>query len=280
MNILIPILTLSVLGFLFGLGLAFASKKFCVKSDPKLQEIFKHIPGANCGACGMPGCMGFAEGLIRGKCSIEQCTVMQEKQREKIAEILGIKTEKRVKRVATLHCNGGKKVKDKFIYNGLKDCIAANMIMQGQKECLWGCLGFGSCVNACPFEAIIMTEEGLPRVLEEKCRSCGRCVQICPKNLFTLVPEDKKVYVACSSHDSGKDTRAFCSVGCIACHRCEKACKYDAIHVIDAFDKSSASTLSGVERVDNLAVIDYNKCTSCGECVKVCPTKTIRIKDG
>ena len=262
MKILIPILTLGGLGLLFGLGLAFAAKKFCVITDPKLEKILKHIPGANCGACGMAGCMGFAEGLIKGKCSIEQCTVMQQGQREKIAEVLGVKTAKKVKAVATLYCNGGKKVKDRFIYNGLQDCIAANMIMQGQKACSWGCLGLASCVKACPFGAIVMTAEGLPRVLEDRCRSCGKCVEVCPKNLFTLIPEDKKVYVACSSPDSGKDTRALCSVGCIACRRCEKVCKYDAIHV-----------------VDNLAIIDYNKCTSCGECVEVCPMKTIRIKN-
>ena len=263
MNILIPILTLGSLGLLFGLGLAIASKKFCVVTDPQLEEILKHIPGANCGACGMPGCIGFAEGLMKGSCTIRQCAVMGQEQRERVAEILGVKVEKKVKTVATLHCNGGKIVKDRFIYNGLEDCTAANLVMAGQKQCVWGCLGFGTCVKACPFNAIVMTDKGLPAVLEDRCRSCGKCVEACPKKLFKLIPEDKKVYVACSSHDLGKDTRSFCSVGCIACHRCEKACKFDAIHV-----------------VDNLAIIDYNKCTSCGDCVKVCPMKTIRMKDG
>ncbi len=261
MNILIPVLTLSSLGFLFGLGLAFASKKFCVITDPKLEKILKELPASNCGACGMPGCMGFAQGLIKGTCSMEQCAVMQEEQRQTLARLLGIKYEKKTTTVAILKCNGGSKVNDRFQYNGLNDCIAANLVLAGQKECTWGCLGFGNCSRVCPFGAIVMSQEALPVVIEQKCRSCGRCVEVCPKNLFTLIPENAKVYVACSSHDIGKSTRAVCSFGCIACGKCEQVCPVDAIHVID-----------------NLAVIDYNKCTSCGECVKVCPMKTIIMR--
>jgi len=110
--------------------------------------------------------------------------------------------------------------------------------------------------------------EGLPVVDAEKCRACGKCVEVCPKGLFSLIPVAGRVHpdpvnrgwvhVACSSHDIGRDTRLVCPAGCIACRKCEKACPVDAIHVID-----------------NLAVIDYNKCTSCGECVEVCPTKCI-----
>lgn len=261
MNILIPVLTLGVLGFLFGLGLAFASRKFCVVTDPRLDKVLKSLPGANCGACGMPGCLGFAEGLIKGACTIGQCAVMQDEHRQKLAQLLGIKLEEKTKTVAVLHCYGGKKVKDRFRYNGLQDCIAADLLMAGQKECLWDCLGFSTCSQACPFGAIIMTKEGLPIVIEDRCRSCGRCVEVCPKRLFSLIPQTAKVYIACSCHDLGKDTKAICPVGCIACRKCEQVCPVDAIHV-----------------VDNLAVIDYNKCTSCGECVKVCPMRTIQMR--
>jgi ferredoxin len=152
-------------------------------------------------------------------------------------------------------------VGEKFIYQGIQDCIAANLIQGGQKNCVWGCLGFGTCVGVCPFDAITMLPEGVPAVDEKKCKACNKCVIACPKKLFTLVPITSRVWVACSSHDSGKDTRATCPVGCIACRKCEQACKFDAIHIID-----------------NLAVIDYAKCTSCGECVKACPMKTIHMK--
>jgi Na+-translocating ferredoxin:NAD+ oxidoreductase RNF subunit RnfB len=261
MDILIPILTLGVLGLLFGVGLAIASKRFAVQVDPRLDKVHGLLPGSNCGACGGAGCFGFAEGLLSGKFSADACRVASEEMKEKIAHLLGQKLEKKGKKVAVLACAGGAKVKDRFIYQGVKDCVAANLVLGGQKECAWGCLGFGDCARICPFGAIKMSDEGLPVVDAAKCKACNKCVLICPKKLFSLLPVSGKVYVACSSHDIGKDTKAVCPVGCIACRLCEKACPVDAIHVID-----------------NLAVIDYHKCTSCGECVKVCPMKTIRIR--
>jgi Na+-translocating ferredoxin:NAD+ oxidoreductase RNF subunit RnfB len=262
MDILIPILTLGFLGLAFGAGLAVASKRLAVEVDPRLEKIHGLLPGANCGACGGAGCFGFAEGLVSGKLSIDACRVSEEAVKENIAQLLGKTLEKKVKKIALLRCNGGLKVKDRFLYKGITDCAAANLVLGGQKECDFACLGFGSCVSVCPFEAIRMSQEMLPLVDKNKCKACNKCVQACPKKLFALVPITHNVYVACNSHDSAKNTKQVCPLGCIACKRCEKACKVEAIHV-----------------VDNLAVIDYAKCTSCGECVKVCPMKTIRVRE-
>ena len=261
MEILIPIITLGVLGAIFGAGLAIASKKLAVQVDPRLEKIHGLLPGSNCGVCGGAGCFGFAENLLSGKMPVDACRVSEEAVKEQIAKLLGRKLEKKTKKVAVLHCNGGIRVKDRYVYDGIRDCVAANLVLGGQKECVFGCLGFDSCAGVCPFDAIKMTKEGLPVVDKDKCKACNKCVAICPKKLFSLIALAQPVYVACSSHDSGKDTKAVCAVGCIACRLCEKACKFDAIHVID-----------------NLAVIDYHKCTSCGDCVKVCPAKTIRIR--
>ena len=281
MEILIPILTLGVLGFLFGIGLAIASKKFTVETDPRLDKIVGLLSGSNCGACGQAGCFGFAEAVFSGKMKIDKCRVSSDVVKENIAKILGRKLEKDLKKIAVLHCNGGSKVKDKFVYKGARDCVAANLVLGGQKECVWGCLGFGDCERVCPFGAIKMSGEGLPIVDKDKCKACNKCVLVFPKKLFTLVPithpvypvrdyeitgkigdVSNGVYVACSSYDLGKDTIAVCPIGCIACRKCEQVCPVDAIHVID-----------------NLAVLDYDKCTSCGKCVEVCPTKTIRKRE-
>src|SRR4030042_1079772 len=134
MEILIAVLTLGTLGVLFGIGLAVASKKFAVQLDPRLEEIHGLLPGSNCGVCGGAGCFGFAEALLSGKLSPDACRVSQDSIKEKIAEILGKKLEKKVKSVAVLHCNGGKKVKDKFLYKGIEDCVAANLVLGGQKK--------------------------------------------------------------------------------------------------------------------------------------------------
>jgi electron transport complex protein RnfB len=262
MEILTAILVLGALGLIFGVGLAIASKKLAVVINPKLEQLQHLLPGSNCGACGNPGCFGFAESLVSGKSQVETCRVCSEESREKIAQVLGQALVKQNKKIATLHCNGGLRVKDKYLYNGINDCIAANLVLGGQKSCVFACLGFGACVKACPFNAISMSAQALPVVDRVKCRSCNKCVLVCPKKLFSLVSVTHTVYVACSSHDLGKDVKSVCPVGCIACKLCEKACKFDAIHI-----------------VDNLAVIDYNKCTACGECVKVCPAKTIRVRE-
>jgi Na+-translocating ferredoxin:NAD+ oxidoreductase RNF subunit RnfB len=262
MEIIIPIITLGALGLIFGVGLAIASKRFSIAVDPRLERIHGLLPGANCGVCGGAGCFGFAENILSGKMNVSACRVAQENIKEKIAEILGQELEKKIKLVATLHCYGGLKVKDKFVYKGIEDCVAANLVLGGQKSCVYGCLGFGDCVKVCPFGAIKMSDDGLPVVDESKCKACNKCVLICPKKLFSLRPATHKVYVACSSYDLGKDTKVVCPVGCIACRKCEQVCPADAIHVID-----------------NLAVIDYNKCTSCGKCVEACPMKTIKRRE-
>ncbi|MDD5348053.1 MAG: RnfABCDGE type electron transport complex subunit B [Candidatus Omnitrophica bacterium] len=259
MEIIIPVLTLGALGLIFGVGLAIASKFFHVDIDPRLEKIHGLLPGANCGACGGAGCFGFAEQILAGKAAIDSCRVASDETKEAIAEVMGRSLKKSEKRVAVLACNGGKKVKDKFVYKGLRDCVAANLQMGGPKECSFGCIGFGTCVKICPFGALKMGPEGLPMVDAQKCKACNKCVTACPKKLFSLIPVKNTVSIACSSHDTGRDTKAVCPVGCIACKLCEKACKFDAIHVMD-----------------NLAVIDYNKCTSCKACVKVCPAKCIR----
>jgi len=246
---------------LFGVGLAIASRRLAVKTDPRLEKIHGLLPGSNCGACGGAGCFGFADKLLKGEASVSACRVSEERVKEEIARILGKKLEKDTKLSAILHCGGGKKVKDRFLYDGIEDCISANLALAGEKECVFGCLGYGSCAAICPFGAIHMTGEGLPAVDKARCKACNKCVQACPKKLFSLIPWASNVYIACSSHDTGKDTIKACPVGCIACRKCEQVCPVSAIQIID-----------------NLAVIDYNKCTSCGECVKVCPMKTIRIQ--
>ena len=260
MNYLAPVLTLGSLGVLFGLSLAFAAKKFHVPLDPKLEEVIATLPGTNCGACGKAGCMGFAEALSKGEIDLNSCAVCDPKSREAIAEILSLSLKEKVKMVAVLHCQGGNKVKDKFLYQGMKDCIAANLVLGGHKNCDWGCLGFDTCVKACPFDAITMDKDsGLPVIDESKCTACGNCVDICPKHLFSLVPVASNIYIACTSHDIGKIVMQVCGVGCIACRKCEEVCPLGAITV-----------------VNNLAMIDYSKCNGCLECVKVCPTKCIR----
>ena len=260
MEILTAILILGFLGLLFGIGLALASKKLAVEVDERVEKVFHLLPGSNCGACGNPGCFGFAESLVSSKSAVDLCRVSTDASKEEIARILGQSLEKKVKRIAVLHCHGGTKVKERYVYSGINDCLAANLLLGGNQACVFGCLGFGTCVKVCPFGAISMSAEKLPVIDKQKCRACNKCVMVCPKKIISLVPVSGVVTVCCNSYDFGKDVSAVCSSGCIGCKLCEKACKFDALVVMN-----------------NLAVIDYHKCTSCAECAKICPTRAIEV---
>ncbi|MBW2618646.1 MAG: FAD-dependent oxidoreductase, partial [Deltaproteobacteria bacterium] len=73
-----------------------------------------------------------------------------------------------------------------YDYDGVADCRAATLLGGGQKVCQVGCLGLGSCVAACPFDAIRLGDDGLPVIDWNRCTGCGVCVRVCPKNVLTL----------------------------------------------------------------------------------------------
>lgn len=253
------ILVLGLTGLLIGVVLAIVENFFAVEEDEKTEKILAILPGVNCGACGYPGCAGYASSVAAGKAAVNRCTVGGEKAARAIAALMGVEAKEIEKCVARIFCRGGKsKCAEKFEYRGITSCAALNITDSGNKACNYGCLGMGDCANACPFGAIFLSPDKLPVVIEEKCKACGKCVQVCPRGLFELVPESKKVIIACKSLDTGPDTRKVCKVGCIACGICVKKCPSKAIKI-----------------ENNLAVIDYSLCTNCLACVSVCPQKVI-----
>ncbi len=256
------VFVLVILGTAFAFLLYVVAKAFFVAPNEKVEALTNALPGGNCGACGFAGCHDFAVHLAEGKVEISGCPVCTDEHRIQLASILGIESCDMEKMVAFRHCNGTNEiVKRKAEYHGIKDCLAASQLQGGDKACLYGCLGYGDCFRACPFGAITMGEDGLPHINVNLCTGCGECVKACPKDILELVPIKQKVFVACSSHDFGKDVITVCKVGCIACGKCERECPVGAIKV-----------------VDKLAVIDYSKCINCGKCVKVCPTGAIVMK--
>jgi electron transport complex protein RnfB len=264
MAVIKAVLVLGLSGALFGGILALASQKFHVEPDPREDEIAQLLPGANCGACGFPGCSGCAAAIVAGDASINACPVMDSECAARIAALMGVEsgadTEKKVARV---FCQGADdKCPPRYVYDGLRSCKAAHRLAGGGKSCVYGCLGLGSCVDACMFDAIHMGPDGLPVVDEAKCTSCGLCVAACPRGIIQLVPISQQVTVLCTSRARGAEVRKTCKIGCIGCGICVKACPQQAITM-----------------EDNLAVIDPEKCDACGICVEKCPTKCIVMRD-
>jgi len=228
MNVLVPVLTMTFLGFLFSIGLVLAYKKLKVEEDPKIEKVSETLPQANCGACGFSGCLAFAEAVVRGEAVASGCPVGGEEVAQNVAAILGVQTEKIIKKVARIHCRGTQTAaKNRGVYLGISTCHASHLV-GGNKQCSYGCMGFGDCVRACPFDAMFMGEDGLPIVREDKCTACGKCVDACPRNIIELHPVSQNILVYCRSEDRGPTARKVCKNACIACGICVRACP-DAI---------------------------------------------------
>lgn len=258
-GIIIAAVMVGGVGIFIGLFLGFAGEKFEVEVDPRETEILGLLPGNNCGGCGYPGCSGLASAIAKGEAPVNACPGCSAEVVQKIGGVMGVTAEKAVKMVAFVKCAGTcDKTKKDYNYYGNISCSQMSVIPNGgPKTCKYGCLGFGSCVQACPFDAIHIID-GVAVVDKEACKACRKCVAACPKNLIELVPYESDHLVRCSSKGKGKEVMDACSVGCIGCKLCEKNCEAGAITV-----------------EDNIAHIDYSKCTGCGVCAEKCPKKII-----
>ena len=262
-TILLSILVLGVLGALFGALLAYASKIFHVEVDPKQEAVRSCLAGANCGGCGFPGCDGYAAAVAAGKAPTNKCVAGGAEAAAKIAEIMGVSAGAAEKMVAFVPCSGTEgHAEMRFNYSGPIDCQAA-MLFGGKsnKTCTFACIGMGNCVKACQFDAMHIVD-GVAKVDRDACVGCGACADACPKSIISLIPASQKVMPVCGNKDKGAKVMKMCSVGCIGCMKCQRECEAQAIVV-----------------KDNLAVIDFEKCTKCGHCVEICPRHIINVFD-
>lgn len=238
--------------------LVLANRRLKVFEDPRIDTVDDMLPHANCGACGFPGCRPFAEALVAGKTQPGKCSVGSDDDRAAIAAFLGVDVGEVTKIVARLACAGGAHVaRNRARYDGLASCAAAAQVAGGGKGCFWGCLGLADCEVACDFDAITMDRHGLPVVDEKKCTGCGDCVDACPKDLFSLQPADRRLWVACRSLEAGDEILTDCEVACTACARC-------------AMDAPALITMQ-----NNLPVVDYTRQHATRTPIQRCPTGAI-----
>lgn len=261
-GVVIAILLVGGVGLFIGLFLGFAGIAFSVKVDAREEKVLEALPGNNCGGCGYPGCSGLASAIVEGKAKVNACPVGGEPVGKKIASIMGVDAQDSVRMTAFVKCQGDcDKSKQNYEYTGVEDCQALMFVPgTGPKTCSYGCMGYGSCVKACPFDAIHVVN-GIAKVDKNACKACGKCVEACPKKLIELVPYRASVKVSCNSNDKGPVVMKGCDIGCIGCGICQKNCPEQAITVNNF-----------------LAKIDYDLCTSCETCVEKCPKKAIIVE--
>ena len=162
-EILIPILAVTMIGLICGVGLAVASHVMAVKEDERFPAIRECLPGANCGACGFTGCDGYAKALLTPGTKTNLCVPGGAEAARKLAAVLGVEAEAVEAKTALVRCGGDcDHTSPKEDYRGIASCQAAKLFFGGSGTCTYGCMGLGDCMRVCPHGAISWSR-GLPR---------------------------------------------------------------------------------------------------------------------
>ncbi len=292
---MLPVTVVGLVGLVFGVGLSVAARKLGVAVDERIAHILDVLPNANCGACGYPGCSAFAKAVAEGKAEPTGCIPGGADVASKIADILGVEAGETEPVMAVVHCKGGDaEAVRRAEYSGIADCHAALLAGNGDKVCQEGCLGLGTCVRACPFDAIRVNENGVAVVDPEKCTGCGKCLKACPRGIISLIPSVHRIYLACSNHERGARVKKYCKVGCTACTLCAKNTPSGAIkmesnlpvldystseHFVVAAAKCPSKCFVDLVKARPKANIG-SECDGCGACVGSCPVKAISGEQG
>lgn len=255
-------LIVGVVGLLIGVLLGVAGKFLAVPVDEKEVAVRELLPGNNCGGCGFPGCDGLAKAIANGEAPVSQCPVASADAKAQMAKLMGQSLEDAVKQVAFVHCAGTcEKSEYKYNYYGIHDCRKLALIPgHGDKACEFGCMGYGSCVKECQFDAIHIVN-GVAIVDKDACVACGKCIKVCPNGLISLIPYEAKTAIGCASKEKGKAVKDACAAGCAGCSLCVKVCEAGAITM-----------------ENNLPQFDYEKCNGCGKCAEKCVQKCIVLR--
>ncbi|MDR2398562.1 MAG: RnfABCDGE type electron transport complex subunit B [Spirochaetaceae bacterium] len=262
MLIVITALFALSLAFILGAALGFFREFFAVPEDPLKGQVREALPGANCGACGFPGCDGYAGALAQGTAPINRCSVGGRAVAERLATLLGGDASVSPM-VAVLACQGSREHAPlKGDYWGIPTCRGAKLSTGGTKRCSWACLGYGDCLKVCQFGALRMGVDGLPQVDPAACTGCKQCVAECPQQLLQDIPKERPGAIAlCSNRNPIKAmVKKTCTTGCIKCGLCVKNCPEQCI-ILDR----------------GIPLVDYAKCTACGTCAAKCPTKVLTV---
>ncbi|HBG22106.1 MAG: Fe-S cluster domain-containing protein [Syntrophaceticus sp.] len=258
------VVVIGSVGLFFGILLAIANQKLAIEMNPLIHVVEDVLPKGQCGACGFAGCAQYAEAVVLDKdVAPNLCVPGKKEVAQMVAELTGKAAADMESKVAFVRCALPiTKAKKKYQYSGIEDCLAASMLLNGPKECKYGCIGLGTCVEQCVFGALKLNDQGLPVVDTKKCTGCGKCADACPLNVIDLIPVDAHVAVFCNSPDKGGLVRKYCEVGCTGCSQCSKLCPHGAITM-----------------QDNLPVIDEHVCIEkCQEnaCLEKCKRTAIQ----
>ncbi|MBT3220515.1 MAG: FAD-dependent oxidoreductase, partial [Proteobacteria bacterium] len=198
------------IGATAGAVLAAAAKVFHVEVDPRISGVEDALPGANCGGCGYSGCSACAEAIVGGKAPVTACIIGGADVNAEVAQVMGAKVGFVEPRVARHFCTGGGRAERKYHYEGSTDCRTMAMLYGGDLVCQNGCLGGGTCVKACNFGALVMGDDGVPKVIPDACTGCGNCEKVCPTKVITVHKLSEHMLHLSHSHECLAPCRQLC----------------------------------------------------------------------
>ena len=259
------VFALLCIGLVSSVILVVASRVFYVEEDPLVEAVTEALPGSNCGGCGYAGCAGYAEAVVNNpSVPANLCVAGNATTTSEVGRISGKAAEALEPRLSFRRCTKHEgSMKQRFIYEGVVSCAAAQQLEGGSDQCGYSCLGLGDCVRACPFDAIVV-KDGMATIVEENCVACGKCINACPRGVLQIVPVAHRVMLYCSTHNKAKTAMDACSVGCINCNACVRKCPAKAVSSVD-----------GRIEIDHELCMAYGP--ECNEvCVDSCPRKVLR----
>ena len=273
-----------------------ANRRVFINGDERAALILELLPLTDCEKCGFKNCREFAAAAAARPELIHLCARSSSALKTSSARIFGYDTGSsgeapvaRVKCAATLAV-----CREKFKYYGVKNCAGVNLLWNGNRECSYGCAGFGDCQHECPVGAIELIGDFLPKINEIKCIGCGKCVISCPFNVLKLHDRKLRTYVKCQTRDDGMTVHKTCPAGCISCLVCVKACPQHAFESGAGAPEIMAErcTNCGICSIkcptgviesarvnENLVLINTEKCNLCGICSEICPAHAIIATD-
>ena len=255
---------MAAVGLVGSVLLLIVSRKLAIGEDERLTYLMSILPGVNCGACGHPGCEQYAKAMMNGA-PPNACTTGGNRVAQALAAYLGVESTGVVQREAFVACQGSlDHIDPQLVFKGVPSCRVFSTLSYSSLSCPFGCLGYGDCAEACPFDAIVV-ENGVARIDTAACTGCGTCAKICPRGIISMVDQASSPtasVVTCKNTMAGAKTRKVCSVGCIGCQKCAKTCPTQSITV-----------------ENNLARIDTDTCIGCGTCAIVCPYNAPKVDE-
>lgn len=263
--VLTSFIIVALLGLVAAVLLTIAARVLYVPEDPKVEEVLGVLPGANCGGCGFASCESYAAAVAHDPAiAANMCTAGGADTAAAVGELTGKAVELKEPQFAFRRCEKEEGlVRPRYTYEGVNTCAAAHLLQNGPDVCGWSCIGYGDCVRACVFNAMVL-KNGQVEILPANCTACGACLRACPRDILELVPVARRVMIHCSTKDKGKAVMDACKVGCIHCLKCVKTCPAKAIR-----------HENGRIVIDHEACIAYG--ADCGQaCVPACPRDSIR----